>query len=427
VNLAAAVPIGAATSLVAVITVLHRLAQGGRTPQLRALGLGAFFAFAASAVRMPLISPHLIIGDANVTWPAHIVTGIVCQYFMLCYVYFTLDEPHVSARRMSRHLKGVLISCTVFIGLFALAPHARDFDFGPRGRFMAGGPADSPVGPLAWLLLACYLVYPLQELVRVNLRWARKSASIRWLSITLWIYSLGALISISTDVHVVGYQIALLSGVVPPWSQGQVESWPIALAGTCTMLGLSATGLYSVLTSSPYLQPVRNGLHSIRLWWQYYRTYVALYPLWAELWRTLPAEAFDPSRSRLADLFRLRAKHNLYRRTIELADFQQSLRRFTPPRTYVEAESRGRARGLSGCVLDAAVDAAGLAVGRAAYLAQRPRRIAPPVPPASRTEDGTAAQEARRWLLVSDLYFHSPVVAEVLAAPAPVLERGDVS
>ncbi|HEY0499714.1 MAG TPA: hypothetical protein VGD48_28470 [Kutzneria sp.] len=184
-NLAAAVPIGAATSLIAVITVLHRLAQGGRTPQLRALALGALFAFAASAVRMPSVSAHLVVGDANITWPAHIVTGIMCQYFMLCYVYFTLDEPEVSARRMSRHLKGVLISCTVFIGLFALAPHARDFDFGPQGRFMAGGPADSPVGPITWLLLAGYLVYPLQELVRVNLRWARKAASIRWLAITL--------------------------------------------------------------------------------------------------------------------------------------------------------------------------------------------------------------------------------------------------
>ncbi|EWM18444.1 hypothetical protein KUTG_08748 [Kutzneria sp. 744] len=269
-------------------------------------------------------------------------------------------------------------------------------------------------------------MYPLQELVRVNLRWARKAASIRWLSITLWIYSLGALISIITDVHVTGYQIALLSGVVPPWSQGSVESWPIAIAGTCTMLGLSATGLYSVLTSSPYLQPVRNVLHSMRLWWQYYRTYVALYPLWAELWRTLPAEALDPSRSRLADLFRLRAKHNLYRRTIELTDFQQSLRRFTPSDAYAEAESLGRARGLTGPVLDAAVDAAGLAVGRAAYLADQPRRNSP-VPPASRTEDGTSAQEARRWLLISDLYFHSPVVADVLAAPALVTERGDVS
>ena len=426
-TLAAAVPIGAVTSLVAVITVLHRLAQGGRTPQLRALALGALFAFAASAVRMPQVSDRLVIGDVNVTWPAHIVTGILCQYFMLCYVYFTLDEPRVSARRMSQHLKGVLISCTVLIGLFALAPHARDFDFGPRGRFMTGGPADSPIGPITWLLLAAYLVYPLQELVRVNLRWARKAASIRWLSITLWIYSLGALISIITDVHVAGYQIALLSGVVPPWSQGAVDSWPIAVAGACTMLGLSATGLYSMLTSSPYLQPVRNVLHCMRLWWQYYRTYVALYPLWAELWRTLPTEALDPSRSRLTDLFRLRAKHNLYRRTIELTDFQQSLRRFTPPQTYAEAESLGQARGLSGDALDAAVDAAGLAVGRAAYLAHQPRRTALPVPPASSTEDGTSAQEARRWLLISDVYFHSPVVAEVLAAPALVLERGDVS
>ncbi|GAA3436903.1 MAB_1171c family putative transporter [Kutzneria kofuensis] len=426
-NLAAAVPVGAVPALVCVITVLHRVAQGGRTPQLRALALGALFALAAAVVRLPPVSDRLVIGDVNVTWPAHIVAGILCQYFMLCYVHFTLDEPRVSARRMSQHLTGVLISCTVLIGLFALAPHARDFDFGPNGRFMTGGPADSPIGPITWLLLVVYLMYPLQELVRVNQRWARKAASVRWLSITLWIYSLGALIAIITDVHVVGYQVALLGGVVPPWSQASVESWPITVAGACTMLGLSATGLYSVLAASPYLRPVRKMLHSMRLWWQYYRTYVDLYPLWAELWRALPAEALDPSRSRLTDLFRLRAKHNLYRRTIELADFQQTLRRFTPPETYAEAEALGREQGLTGEALAAVVDAAGLAAGRAAYLANRPRQSAPPAPLAARTDDGTSAQEARRWLLISDLYFHSPVVAAVLAAPVPVIERGDVS
>ncbi|WP_158888083.1 DUF6545 domain-containing protein [Amycolatopsis anabasis] len=230
---------------------------------------------------------------------------------------------------------------------------------------MAGGPADSLLGPLTWLFQGVYQLYPLQALVRTNLRWARKASSIRWLSIALRVYSSGALISLMVELHVIAYQLALLVPGLgpPPWPQAIVETWPLSVAGAFTMTGLAATGLYSLLANSPRLQQVRDTGRRAQLWWQYYRTDRRLYRLWRALRQVLPANAPYPPRSRMTDALRVRATYHLYQRLIELRDFQRSLRVFTPADVDNLSSSLCYERGLAPDDLAAVTEAAALAVG----------------------------------------------------------------
>ncbi|WP_211764439.1 MAB_1171c family putative transporter [Kutzneria sp. CA-103260] len=424
--------VGLIASLIAVITVLHRVVQGGRTPQLRALGAGAVFSFVASLVRVPDVSALLVFGGVNVTWPLENILGMLCLYLMLCYMHFTVDASAVAARQMLRHLTALLGAGAILVFLFALAPHSREFDFGPQGRYTAGGSPDTVVGPIAWLILAVYLIYPLQDLTRVSLRWARKAASIRWLSIALGAYALGAFISAAVQLHVLVYQVALL---VPdldplPWPEASVEGPPLAVAGVGTMVGLCATGVYSVLMTSPRLRPVRELLHHVQLWWQYRVACCRLYPLWSTLWQALPSVALSPARSRIADCLRLHATWNLHRRIIELADFLQAFRRYVSADVGELAERLARERGLDGDDVAAVVDAVVLAVGSEAYLAKRPMPDSVVDVVARRHAVSALDHEARHWLLVSAMRFGSPVVPEVLNAVRErvlTAEEGDVS
>ena len=417
-NASVAVVVGLIASLIAVITVLHRVVQGGRTPQLRALCAGAVFSFAASLVRIPDMSALLVFGGVNITWPLETVIGLLCNYFMLCYLHLTVDEPMMAARQIRRHLTAVLCAGTILILLFASAPHSREFDFGPQGRYTAGGPPDTVVGPIAWLILAVYLVYPLQDLARVSLRWARKAASIRWLSIALGAYSLGAFIAAVVQLHVIVYQVALVVSPLdpPPWPEATVEGPPLAVAAFGSMVGLCATGVYSVLMTSPRLRPVRELSHRVQLWWQYHVACCRLYPLWSTLWRALPSVALSPAKSRISDLLRVRAKWNLHRRTIELADFLQAFRRYVSADVGDLAETLARERGLDGDDVAAVVDAVVLTVGREAYLAKQPMPGSVVDVVSRRSAVGTLDHEARHWLRVSALYFGSPIVAEVHGA-----------
>jgi hypothetical protein len=408
--------IGLTASLIAVIFVLHRAIQGGRTPQLRALAAGAVFSFAASLIRVPAISNLLVIGDVNVTWLATNFVGILCLYFMLCYMYFTVDDPTVSARQMTRQLRALVGACAILALLFTLAPHSREFDFGPQGRYTSGGSADTIFGPIAWLVLGAYLIYPLQDLVRVSLRWARKAASIRWLSIALSAYSLGAFISAVVQIHVIAYQVALLVPDLgpPPWPEAAVEAPPLAFAGVGTMVGLCATGVYSALTTSPRLRPVREFLHRVQLWWQYYVACRRLYPLWAISVAALPSVALNPPASRLADCLRFRAKLNLVRRTIELGDLRQAFRRYVPAYVRNCAEIVARKRGIDGNSVEAVLEAVVLTVGREAYLSRKPAAEEPVEIVDSTTTAGALDHEARHWLLISKMYFDNDLISDVL-------------
>ncbi|MFI9380927.1 MAB_1171c family putative transporter [Kutzneria sp. NPDC052558] len=418
--------VGLIGSIIAVITVLYRVVQGGRTPQLRALGIGVVFSFAASLVRIPGVSALLVVGGVDLTWPVENIVGMLCNYFMLCCMYFTVEEPAAAARQTRRHLTALLCAGAILVFLFSLAPHSREFDFGPHGRYTAGGRPDVVVGPIAWLILAVYLVYPLQDLARVSLRWARKAASVRWLSLALGTYSLCVSIAAIVQFHVIAYQVALLvPGLAPfPWPEASVEGPPLAVAGFGSLVGLCATGVYSVLMTSPWLRPVREMLHRIQLWWQCYAVCCRLYALWSTLWRALPSVALSPARSRAADLLRLRATWNLHRRIIELNDFLQAFRRHVDADVGDLAETLARERGLTGGDAAALVDAVVLAVGREAYLAGRPMPGSVVDVVGRRSEVGGLAHEARHWLRVSALFFGSPIVAEASAVDAQVRRRG---
>ncbi len=413
--------IGAITSLVAVFTTLYRVIQRGQTRALRFFAAGSSLSLLSSTIRLPAVSALLVVNEIDLTWLVTIIAGWLCMHFMLCMVRYTLDDGDQSARLIARHRVVLMVAIIVLITLFLLAQpeYARDFSYHPQDRYMAGGPADSLLGPLTWLFQGVYQLYPLQALIRTNLRWARKASSIRWLSIALHVYSLGALISLVVELHVIAYQLMLIIPGLgpPPWTEAAVETWPLSIAGTFTMTGLAATGLYTVLAGSPRLHLVRDVGRRTKLWWQYYRTDRRLYRLWRTLQQALSADTHYPPRFRLTDVMRWRSKYHLYRRLIDLRDFQRSLRAFTPEATENLAMSLGRERGLDRDVLAAVTEAAALAVG-CHFRRMNEMTSTPHAPPAVGRASVDMAQEARWWLQVARAYFRSPVVPALLAKPA---------
>lgn len=408
--------IGVMTGFIATITHLHKVVRRASSPELRALLLGAAACFVSALMRVPAVSALMTLGGVNFSWLGYTVNGIVCVFFMLSYVHYVVDVAEVARPHIARHLKVLVAAITAMVVLFVAAPHSLEFNLGPGGLYVTGGKTDSVAASLAWVALGLYQVYPLQDLSRVTLLWARKTASIRWLSIALRIYSTGVMISLVVDIHLFAYHsLEIIPGVGQlPWSQAQVGAWPSAIANVCTMIGLSATGVYSLVSTSNRLGTLRALLRRAQLRWQYLHAYHSLYPLWRKLWEIVLDGAHDPPRNRLTDLLRLRAQRSLYRRTIELRDFQRTLSLVTPSSTYQLALTLCHRQGIDEPALAAVVDAAGISVGAHLYSLGAPRldRV---TPPATR-HDGDLAEEARSWLRVSAAYFTSPVVAHVLAA-----------
>lgn len=423
--------VGTVASLAAVISHLHKVIRRSRSRALRALVIGSLTSCLSAAIRLPAVQPLLTVSGVNLTWPATDMLGFICMFWMLCYLCWTVAEDGAN-EQIVRQLRMLVVALAVLMLLFAAAPHSREFNMQRTGQYYGGGSSDSAVANIAWIVLAIYLLFPLWSLFHLATRWARKAAAIRWLSMTLRVYSAGMVLTGVVQFHVIAYQIILLipRSTPPPWTEGAVESWPLTGANLCTMIGLIATGVYSWLSSSPRLGLLRAMFGRGRRWRQYYRAHRRLYPLWRTLWEVRPAdEALHPSRSRLADMLRVRNVHrHLYRRTIELADFQRGLRQITPVGIYQRAQELGHAAGLDGEALRAVAGAACLAVGRlVATRGGASLRAAEPAHThgSSVADDVDIAADVRWWLDVATAYARSPVVATVVAeaeqtiGPAP--------
>lgn len=118
-----------------------------------------------------------------------------------------------------------------------------------------------------------------------------------------------------------GYIVLALLGIVPPHSYPTTLAYTL-LAGGCVTL-------------------VSGGLLGVYRWWEHYRVYRLLYPLWCDLYAVTPDIALDPPRSAHADTLTFRHLDlRMYRRVTEIQDGVVALRRYT------DAAMRDRARAV---------------------------------------------------------------------------------
>ncbi|WP_418952858.1 MAB_1171c family putative transporter [Streptomyces formicae] len=98
-------------------------------------------------------------------------------------------------------------------------------------------------------------------------------------------------------------------------------------------------------------------LSALCVWWNNYRAYRSLAPLWLAMHQELPEIVLHPPTSPLPNL-----DYRLYRRVIEVRDGQIALRPYMNPETAMLAAELGREAGLVGNELRAVVEAAQLKV-----------------------------------------------------------------
>lgn len=397
-----------AWSALAVAAHLRRATRGSAdraTSSAKASLLAAAVLTTASyALALPPLTTLLVVADMRLYWPAVIVVGGSVVIFVHMFYLFSVEERDVAVRIARRDWLIYAVVMLATILLFAMSPTARDFDLGPEGRYRSGGPGD-PFASLAYILPLTFGACMSIVVCRLGRRWVKMSKGTRWLAMGLNTNAAGQIMAVLMDIHLVGYNIALLCGVVPPWTQDAVESPIKGVAGLLTMLGLSATALSSWMRNS-----------RIVVWAHANQARRRLYPLWRTMCDLFPAIAVEPPpASAWRDMLRIRgAKRQVLDRIVELWEGRQHLR--VPAGTRALAEQLGEADGLRGPALDAAVEAACLKVGfEVARLGLDIRAEVATADKASRLvrKKGTAAE--LRWWEEVHAARSSRTVADVFA------------
>lgn len=197
--------------------------------------------------------------------------------------------------------------------------------------------------PLVAIYLCLYvgaLLVALGEIARLCLKYA-SSAGRAWLRRGLRTAAIGALIYSVNFWSRASAIVAVQLGLDP-------LEWEIVIV---LGLGIGMALLIAGLTM-PSWGP---HLSDLRLWWRNYSAYRSLQPLWHDLHRVTMAIALPPRTRSIAD-----ANYRLYRRVIEIRDGLLALRSYRDPEVGRRALQGGRAAGLTGDELRAAVAAAEL-------------------------------------------------------------------
>ncbi|WP_157529288.1 DUF6545 domain-containing protein [Nocardia sp. NRRL S-836] len=330
--------------------------------------------------------------------------------------YLFSVERRATAIRIARREWLIYAALTAaVITLFAMNPSASDYDITPAGRYQAGGPGD-PFAAVAYMLSMGFSGTMNVVVCRLGWRWVKRSKGTRWLAMGLNTNALGQIGALLMVLHSVGYNIALLFGVVPAWTQNLAETPIKGIAGLLTMLGLSATALSLWIRNSRLV-----------VWAHANQARRRLYPLHRRMYAIFPVIAVDPPPSSAwKDFLHVRrAKRQALDRIVELWEGRQRLR--IPHGTRALARELGHAQGLSGPVLDAVVERACLEAGfEVARLGTDVRVELATADEASRLvrEKGIAAE--LRWWEEVGRAGTSPIVAEIRAR-TPELVRASIS
>jgi hypothetical protein len=321
-----------------------------------------------------------------------LAAGCSVQAFLLLLSYPASTAWHRIHRR-GWALASTLVTMT---GLFALAPvDDETIEFTTRY-------ADAPLMPEYWLVFLAYLGLTGVEVARLSWRYARLSDRPA-LRLGLRLTAVGALFGLGYIAYEGSYVAMRRLGVGAP---------PGDLQAVTQALLAGAAGLIVVGSTMPTWGP-RIGLPRLWRWFGRYRAFLRLRPLWLALYRSSPEIALVPPTPWVVEALTVRdLDFRLYRRVIEVRDGRLMLRTYLDPRVQARARTLGRAAGLAGDRLDAAVEASSLASALRARRKLRPATSAQ----ALGAPGGPDLDAEVAWLVqVARCFVGSPLVRAVVA------------
>ena len=345
---------GMVWSALALFAHLRRVKRRPDDPALpakRSLLAAAVMATVSYALAMPPFTTLLHVDGMWLNWPMIMTLGNSTVIFVHMFYLFSVEDRATAIRIARREWLIYAVLTTAVIILFAMNPTAGDYDITSAGRYQAGGPGE-PYAAIASALSMGFSGAMNVVVCRLGWRWVKKSKGTRWLAMGLNTNALGQIGGLLMVLHSVGYNFALLIGVVPSWTQNVVETPIKGVAGLLTMLGLSATALSLWIRNSRLV-----------VWAHANQARRRLYPLHRRMYEVFPVIAVEPPpASSWKDFLHFRgAKRQVLDRIVELWEGRQRLR--IPRGTRALARELGRAEGLRGPALDAVVERACLEVG----------------------------------------------------------------
>lgn len=355
---------------------------------------------------LPPLSTWMSASGMSFNWLGGIVIGNSVVIYVHMFYLFSVEDRPVAVRTARRVWLIYLVIVAAIIVLFAMIPSARDFDLGPDGRYRSGG-AGEPLASLAYILSFAFAGAMNVVVCRLGWRWVKMAKGTPWVAMGLRTNAIGQILAMFMVAHMIGYNAALMCGVVPPWTQDLVETPIKGVAGLFTMLGLSATA------AGRWIKDAR-----LVVWAHDNSARRRMYPLWKRMVDVVPAIAIEPPpRSAFRDRLRVREpRRQLVDRILELWEGRQHIP--IPYGTGELARRLGHADGLSGPELDAVVEAASLAVGF--EVVNSPVDFRTELSSASEAsrvvqDSKDTAAEVRWWGDVATALRTSPIVAQVRA------------
>jgi hypothetical protein len=325
-----------------------------RNPALLILCVNFALLGGVFTVSTPAVSAGLdaLLGIPNVAAFFVHISVVIYSFTVQLMLLFWTHPPAPAWSRARRRFPVLAVVLGTMATLFVLAGSTeryRDFLLDNAGR----------------PLLTTYLLFYVAALtvalvVTAHMSWQYANIAGRpWLRRGLRLNAVGSVIGL-------GYCAARAADVAGAWLGANAAAWEF-LVPVCTGTGTLVVVCGLTLPAwGPRLSVLYRRFRE-------YRAYQHLYPLWAALYRSTPSIALHPPTSRLADRLVVRDLDlRLYRRVIEIHDGRLALRPWLDRDTAATAERRGRAAGLAGDDLRAAVEAGTLASALRARRAGRP-------------------------------------------------------
>jgi hypothetical protein len=373
----------------------HGLRSGRRDPALFALlaafsSKGAAFALATPAVALA-VDRQLGISDIAAL-AIHLLGGMAFSAAVHVVLLFWAHTPEQAWPKARWRLTITVIMMLAMLSLWAMASSGSP---GRSTHYLLQN-VHRPVVAAYSLIYVGALLVALAGIARMCWRYAEVAGQ-PWLRRGLRLTAVGAVVYSVNFVNrasaVVGVQFDLRP----------LEWELLTVLGAGIGIPLIVGGL-----TMPSWGPL---LSTLNIWWNNYRTYRSLAPLWLAMHQELPEIVLHSPASTLSNL-----NYRLYRRTIEIRDGQIALRPYMNPETAVRAAELGREAGLAGNELRAVVEAAQLKAALRAKVKGIPVPIGSSAgnghPASSEPYGGDDLVSEAVWLSrIARAFAHSPIVA----------------
>ncbi|MGW7022479.1 MAB_1171c family putative transporter [Streptomyces decoyicus] len=351
---------------------------------------GTAFALATPAVALA-VDRQLGIPDIAALC-IHLLGGVAFSAAVLVVLAFWAHAPEQAWPRARWRLVIAIIIMLTMLSLWIAAAAGSP---GRSTHYLVQN-THRPLVALYLLLYVSTLLVALVEIARLCRKYA-EVAGHPWLRRGLRITAIGALIYSINFVNRASDVVSVQFNLNP-------LKWEVVtLLGAGIGIPLIVGGL-----TIPSWGPHLSALHT---WWNNYRTYRSLHPLWLAMYQELPEIMLPPPASTLSNL-----NYRLYRRIIEIRDGQIALRPYMNSEVAVRTAKLGREAGLARNELPAVVEAAQLKAalgakmkGGSAPIESSASRDSPVLSALSGGDD--LASEANWLSRLARAFAHSPVVA----------------